>query len=89
MKRITKGTILFRICAVIMLALAFLLCYVEYMIVSAIGAIGAGIAAWLGATGVAASGIVLLSFIVVVGLILSVALAVMGALHVALWLFTH
>lgn len=89
MKRITKGTILFRICAVIMTGLALLLCYLEYMILCAIRAIGSGVAAWLGATGAAAGGIVLLSYVAVIGLILSVAVAILLSSYAAWWLFTH
>ena len=89
MKRVTKGTILFRILAVIMTGLAILLCYLEYMILCAIGAIGSGIAAWLGATGAAAGGIVLLSYIAVTGLIMSVVVAILGSSYAAWWLFTH
>jgi len=85
-----KGmTIMYRIGAVIMLALGILMCALEYIIISAVAAIAAGIAGWVGATGSAAAGITVLAYVAVIGLILSVAVAAVLSFYVMWWLFRN
>lgn len=89
MKRTTKTMILFRIAGLIMAGVSILLVCAEYAILCAIRAIGAGVAAWLGITGAAAGGVVLLSYIAVIGLILAVAVGILVTAYGSWWLLTH
>lgn len=89
MKRTTKTMIVFRIAGLILAGVSILLICAEYAILCAIGAIGSGVAAWLGATGAAASGVVLLSYIAVIGLILAVAVGILVTAYGSWWLLTH
>lgn len=59
-----------KICGIVLFAIGFGILYLEYIVICAIGALGEWIADIVGATGGAHTGITLLAYVPMIGLIL-------------------
>lgn len=70
----------YKILGVLCFVVAFILAYIEYLVIIGIGALGAWLASLVGATGGAHTGITLLAYIPVIGLMLLILLGVVAVI---------
>ena len=71
-----KQSVIDKIIGVIMFVAGVLFCVIEYYVLVGIGAIGAAVASFIGVTGGAATGVVVIAYIPVIGLIIALLLLV-------------
>lgn len=78
-----------KICGIVLFAIGFGILYLEYIIICAIGALGGWIADMVGATGGAHTGITLLAYVPVIGLILLVLIAAGASFNAGVTFFKN